>query len=364
MKAQLTFHKVRLPLLRPFTTSFGTQTHRTCYIFRLESGGITAYSECVTEEEPGYSYEDNHTAIHVIRSFLAGMVADVPEPGVFLQRASWIKGHNMAKASLEMLLWDYHGRASGMPLAKMMGESKGYADVGVSIGMSDTDSMVGTVGESVDKGYRRIKVKIERGREYEILSAVRNAYPGIALSADANTDYTLKDVELLKRIDRFNLEYIEQPLGHDDLLDHSKLAKELSTPLCLDESINSSHRAEQAFEIGACKVINIKPGRVSGLTESLGIASVCSRFGGHCWVGGMLETGIGRSYNIALASTKLIDYPGDTSPNERYFSRDLVKNPFHMRDGRIEPNTGPGTGIDVDGGFLQTVASESGSLSG
>lgn len=362
MRAELTFHKVRIPLLRPFTTSFGTQTHRTCYIFRLEADGITAYSECVTEEEPGYGYEDNYTAFHVIRSFLAGMVSDVPMPGVFLERASWIKGHNMAKASLEMLLWDYHGRASGKQLARMMGESKGHADVGISIGMTDIDSTVRIAGESVERGYRRIKLKIERGREYEILSAVRDAYPDIALSADANTDYTLKDIELLKRLDRFNLEYIEQPLGHDDLLDHSKLAKELSTPLCLDESISSAHRAEQALEIGACSVINIKPGRVSGLTESLSIASVCSQQGGHCWVGGMLETGVGRSYNIALASMKLIDYPGDTSPNDRYFSRDVVKNPFKMTDGRIKPNSGPGTGIEIDDDLLQNVTSESGSL--
>lgn len=362
MKADLAFFKFRVPLLHPFTTSFGTQIHRTGYIFRLRSGGVTAYSECVTEEGPYYSYEDNTTAFHAIRSFLAGMLQDLPVPSLFLQRASAIKGHNMAKAALEMLLWDYHCRRGGAPLALRLGESKGYADVGVSIGMNGPETMVKNVTESIERGYRRIKLKVEKGREFEIVSAVRDAHPSVPLSIDANTDYTLKDAELLKRLDRFNLTYIEQPLAHDDLLDHAKLARLLSTPVCLDESITSAERAAQAFEIGACSVINIKPGRVAGLTESVRIAEVCRKSGGHCWVGGMLETGIGRSFNIALASLKNVDYPGDTSPNDRYFAKDVVRNPFSMRDGRIEAATGPGSGADVDEARLREIATEEGDV--
>ncbi len=358
MDLTLSCYRFSLPLLNPFTTSFGTQSERAGYLFRLDAGGVTAYSECVTSDEPYYSYEDNQTALHIIGSFLAEMVWDAPSPETFLERAGVIKGHNMAKAALEMLLWEYHSRAAGKSIVRMMGESKGYADAGISIGMSDIDTMVKAVGSSIEKGYRRIKVKIERGREYGILSSIRDHFPDAHLSADANTDYRLKDIEALKRLDRFNLEYIEQPLAHDDLLDHSKLAREISTPVCLDESITDSARAEQAFELGACSVINIKPGRVAGITESLKIASVCARNGGHCWVGGMLETGIGRAYNVALASMKDVDYPGDTSPNERYFSRDVVKNPFRMTDGRLRPNEGPGTGAVVDESYLKEISAE------
>lgn len=360
MDTLLSYYKFSIPLLTRFTTSFGTESSRSGYIFKLEAGGVTSYSECVTAEGPYYSYEDNETAFHIIRSFLAPMIGDLPVPADFLSRGSVIKGHNMAKAALEMLLWDHHSRSRGVGLAEMMGESKGFADVGISIGMDSSATMVKRVGESVEKGYRRIKVKIKRGRESEILSAIRDSYPDINLSVDANTDYTLADLELLKKLDRFNLAYIEQPLAHDDLIDHSKLAKELSTPICLDESITDSAKAAQAFEIGACRVINIKPGRVAGLTESLRIAEVCQASGGHCWVGGMLETGVGRAYNVSLASMRNVDYPGDTSPNDRYFSRDVVANPFHMDDGRISVNKGAGTGVQVDEDFLAGISSDHG----
>lgn len=360
MKPLLSYYRFSIPLLTPFTTSFGTETNRTGYILRLEKDGFTSYSECVTAEGPYYSYEDNETAMHIIRTFLAAMIADMPEPAEFLQRASVIKGHNMAKAALEMLLWDYHSRLSGERLADRMGENRGYADVGISIGMDSAEKMVQRVSDSVGKGYRRIKVKIKRGREVEILSPIRDAFPEISLSVDANTDYTMRDLEMLKKLDRFNLTYIEQPLAHDDLIDHSRLAKEIATPICLDESITDSSKASQAFEIGACTVINIKPGRVAGLTESLKIADVCSSANGHCWVGGMLETGIGRAFNVSMASMKNVDYPGDTSPNGRYFARDVVNNPFHMTSGRIEVNGGPGTGVEVDEAFLAGISSDHG----
>lgn len=362
MTATLTFHKFSMPLKTPFTTSFGTETNRVAYIFHLQNGGIDAFSESVANIGPFYSYEDNETIFHVVKTYLADMIKDCPRPEVFLERAERVRGHQMAKGALEMLLWDYHSKMESKPMSQAVGKSKGYADVGVSIGMEKPEKMVQIIEGALERKYRRIKVKIERGKEMSILTAIRDAYPDIPLSVDANTDYTLKDMETLKKLDRYNLVYIEQPLDHDDLVDHATLRKNISTPICLDESIISSDRARKAFEIGAGEVINIKPGRASGFTESLKIAEITRENGGHAWVGGMLETGIGRAFNVALASSELIDYPGDTSPNDKYFHRDIVRNPFTMENGRIKPNAGPGIGVDVDMDYLKQVSTESGKL--
>lgn len=362
MTTTLTYHKFSMPLKAPFTTSFGTETNRVAYIFHLQADGVNAFSESVANVGPFYSYEDNETIFHVVKTYLADMIKDTPKPEEFLERAKKVRGHNMAKGALEMLLWDYHAKKDGKPMSQAVGKSKGYADVGVSIGMEKPEKMVQIIEGALDRGYKRIKVKIERGRELPILTAIRDSYPDIPLSVDANTDYTLKDMETLKKLDNFNLLYIEQPLDHDDLVDHATLRKNISTPICLDESITSSDRARKAFEIGAGEVINIKPGRASGFTESLEIARITKENGGHAWVGGMLETGIGRAFNVALASSELIDYPGDTSPNDKYFHRDLVKNIFTMENGIIKPNTGPGIGVDVDMEYLEEVSTESGKL--
>lgn len=362
MTATLTYHKFNMPLKAPFTTSFGTETNRVAYIFRLQADGVDAFSESVANVGPFYSYEDNETIFHVVKSYLADMIKDTPSPEEFLERAERVRGHNMAKGALEMLLWDYHAKKENKSMSHAVGKSKGYADVGISIGMEKPEKMVEIIDTALNRGYKRIKVKIENGKEIQILTAIRDSYPEIPLSVDANTDYTLKDLETLKKLDRFNLLYIEQPLDHDDLVDHATLRKNISTPICLDESIISSDRARKAFEIGAGEVINIKPGRASGFTESLRIAQITRENGGHAWVGGMLETGIGRAFNVALASSELIDYPGDTSPNDKYFHRDLVKNTFTMENGRIKPNTGPGIGVDVDLEYLQEVSTEAGTL--
>jgi o-succinylbenzoate synthase len=349
---------VRLPLLSPFTTSFGTEVARSGLILSLEARSIEAFGECVAFDNPYYSYEDNQTAIHIIRDHLVKMIGDEPHPEEFMARAGGIRGHNMAKAAVEMLLWDFHSKAKERPLHKMLGASKGYADVGISLGIEKPDKMVARVTQAVERGYKRIKVKIEKGKEIGILSSIRKAHPHVPLSADANSCYTIGDARLLSRLDRYDLEYIEQPLEHDDLIDHARLRKTISTPICLDESVSSVEKARQAFEIGAADVINVKPGRVGGLANSLAIAALAREKNGHVWVGGMLETGIGRSFNIALASSKLVDYPGDTSPNDKYFRRDIVRNPFVMSRGRIVPNAGPGIGVDVDGDYLRKVTIE------
>jgi len=355
---ELNCYRVSLPLIVPFTTSFGTQKVRDALIFELKNDGISAYSESVTEESPGYSYEDNETALHVIRDFLSEMVRDTPEPGEFIKRAAEIKGHNMAKAALEMLLWDYHSKAGGVPLYRYIGETKGMAEAGISIGIDNIDAMKARAQDAIARGYRRIKVKIRKGLEDRIVASIRSAVGDYPLSVDANNDYTLNDIDILKGLDNYGLKYIEQPLSYDDLIDHSYLATKIETPICLDESITSFDKARKAISINACKVINIKPGRVSGFTESLKIAKYAMEHGVHVWIGGMLETGIGRAFNVSIASSRFIDYPGDTSPNDRYFVRDIVRNPFKMNDGMIVPNEGAGIGVDVDHRFLASVTTE------
>ncbi len=355
---ELNCYKISLPLVVPFTTSFGTQKSRDALIFELKNDGISAYSESVTEESPGYSYEDNATALHVIRDFLSEKIKDIPEPNEFLERTRDIKGHNMAKGALEMLLWDYYSKSSNTPLYRYIGETRGRAEAGVSIGMDSIDSMGIRARDAINRGYKRIKVKIRKGMEESIVSSIRSAIGDYPLSVDANTDYTLDDLEVLKGLDKYGLKYIEQPLSYDDLIDHSYLASEIETPICLDESITSLDKARKAISIGACKVINIKPGRVAGFTESLKIAKYAYDHGVHVWIGGMLESGIGRSFNVSLASSRYIDYPGDTSPNDRYFARDIVKNPFTMNNGIIIPNEGAGIGVDVDHRYMVSVTTE------
>lgn len=344
---------VRLPLITNFATSLGSERERNALILEYESNGIRAYAECVTSDTLNYAIEDNVTAIHLIRDHLAGVLKTEPSPDEFLKQSKRIRGNNMAKAAVEMLLWDYHAKAKGESIVRALGSSKGYADTGIALGVEKPEIVLRRVGEAVRRGYKRIKVKVERGIEYEVIAKIRDTYPEIPLSADANGDYTLKDIDMLRRLDKFGLVYLEQPLGYDDLLDHSRLAKQISTPICLDESISSVAQARLAVEMEATKVINVKPGRLGGLSNSLVVAKIARNRDCHVWVGGMLETGIGRAFNVALGSLRIIDMPGDTSPNEEYFERDIVKNTFKMKRGRVTPNPGPGTGVEIDRTFLQ-----------
>ena len=360
---ELEYYHLKMPMKSPFTTIFGTATDKDVFVFSLKHNGITAYSESVTSENPFYGPEDNTTAFHIIKEYLMHLIKDVPTPEQFNERSKFVKGNNMAKAAIEMLLYDYHSKLAKKPLYKFISDkSRGYAIVGVSLGIDKIDVTLRKIQESIDKGYKRIKVKIKKGAEIDILRSVRDTFPEITLSADANSDYTEKDFELLKQIDRFDLVYLEQPLYHDDIVFHSKLSKILSTPICLDESIVSPEIAENAFDIGACKVINIKPGRVGGLYNSIKIAKIVQENKGHVWIGGMLETGIGRAFNIAMASSELIDYPGDTSPNEKYFDEDIVDRKFTMKDGTIKPFDFPGIGVQFNEIALRKYALEKGVL--
>jgi len=356
MNPVLRYYYVNLPMVEPFVYSEETEVSRNGYVLKIEANGITAYSECVTNDNPFYSYEYNNTAINVIKDYLAKFVADIPEPHEFLQRVEHIKGHEMAKGALEMLLWDYKAKKEGLPLYKILdGGTKGYAETGISIGLDSTEKMVKKVEQAVNMHYKRIKVKISKGRELEILSAVRDKFPDIKLTADANSNYRIADLELLQKIDKFDLTYLEQPLNSDDLIDHASLKKKISTPICLDESIVSLDKMRKAIQIEALDVVNIKPGRVGGLHNSLKIAKMARENGIHAWVGGMEETSIGKNFNVALASSNLIDYPGDTGPTSELFSRDIVTNPIGMKDGIIKPLNEIGIGVKIDNEYLDAA---------
>lgn len=359
----LTIHYVSLPLKTPFKTSLGVEKVRNSLILDYQSNGIRALSECAAFDTPYYSAEDNSTALHVITDYLAKYLNNErgtdkeqpPSPQEFIRRASSIRGHSMAKAAVEMLLWDYFAKLEGKPLARALGNSRGYEDVGISLGMEEKQELlVKKVETAAKRGYKRIKIKIEPGRDCDLVKSVRDRYPDVRLSVDANGSYSIKkDVDALKRLDEFDLEYIEQPLEYDDIFDHATLAKEISTPICLDESITTPRIAEQALKIGAAKVVNLKPGRLGGLANSLETARIVRENGGSVWVGGMLETGIGRSFNIALASHELVNLPGDTSPNDEYFVKDIVSNPFVLEnDGTIRVSNGAGIGVELDMEFL------------
>ncbi|MCL4333462.1 MAG: o-succinylbenzoate synthase [Candidatus Thermoplasmatota archaeon] len=358
----LSYSKISNPLLKPFKTSFGTQLTRDAVILTYMDESMEAYAEAVTDEAPLYGYEDNYTLFHVINNHLKTIFSPDLEPEKFNEKAKEIRGHNMAKGAMEMLLWDINAKREGKPLHKFLGKSKGYADVGISIGMSSIDDEMRTIEESLKKGYRRIKVKIERGFNVELLRAIRNRFGDIPLSADANQGFTRDDFKILKKIDEFNLIYIEQPLPLEDINGHALLRKEIKTPICLDESIESVESATNAIERGAVDVINIKPGRVGGLQNSLDIMEKARERGVNIWIGGMLETGIGRSFNISLASNSLVNMPGDTSPNSRYFKKDITNETFEMKDGRIAPLKGNGIGVTLDYRFLSTLQVEGGRL--
>ncbi len=360
----LKYYRLKIPMKSPFTTSFGTTLDKDVIIFELNHDGIKAFSELITSEDPFYGPEDNTTAFHIIKNYLVKLIQNLPSPEKFNEISKFIRGNNMAKAAMEMLLYDYHSKVAEKPLFEFINEKpRGYANAGISLGIDKINVTLEKIQQSLDKGYKRIKVKIRKGEEVSILAPIRDHFPDIPLSADANSDYTVKDFKTLEKIDKFDLIYLEQPLYHDDIIYHSKLAKILSTPICLDESITSPEIAENAFEIGACRVVNIKPGRVGGLYNSNLIAKIASKNKGHAWIGGMLETGIGRSFNIAMASSELIDYPGDTSPNERYFSQDIVDRLFEMNDGIIKPFNSPGIGVKINESALTQFKVEEGVLS-
>lgn len=348
---------IRLPLLEPFETSFGKIDSRLIFLLCLQAGGLRGWGEVVASEEPRYSYETVRTAFHVIRDFFGPALLREPITDLddLAQRLSPFRGHNMAKAGLELAFMELLAQVKQQSLSSLLGGELKRVAVGVSLGIQPTVSkLLERVDRYLELGYQRIKLKIKPGWDLDVVAEVRRRYPNILLSVDANSAYTLADQDHLRKLDDFNLLMVEQPLQNDDLIDHAKLQKTMQTPLCLDESIVSQRHAKLALELGSCRIINIKVGRVGGYSQALGIHNLCLAQQVPVWCGGMLESGIGRAHNIALASLPGFTLPGDISASSRYFERDIITPGVTVAaDGTVAVPAGPGLGFTVDLGFIE-----------
>ncbi len=341
--------RIDMPLVRPFRTSFGTQTARDVLIVEVVTeDGVSGWGECAAMEWPGYSAEYVDGAVdvlieHLVPRVLADRTLDPQRAHSHLAR---LMGHPMAKSALETAMLDAWLREQGRSLADFLGAVRSEVDCGVSVGIpTSIDALLSEVGSYVDAGYRRIKLKIEPGWDIEPVRAVREAWPDMPLQTDANQAYTRADTALLGAMDPLDLLLVEQPLPEDDLRGHTLLAEQIDTPVCLDESIISTAVADTAIAFGATSVINIKPGRVGGYLEAKAIHDLCVERDIPVWCGGMLETGIGRAANVALAALPGFTLPGDTSASSRYFATDITE-PFVLQDGRLRVPAGPGIGVD------------------
>ncbi|MEJ2011452.1 MAG: o-succinylbenzoate synthase [Anaerolineales bacterium] len=350
-------YHVRMRLKSPFRTSFGIEHDRDCIIIRADCGGEHGWGECVAGEFPGYSYETAGTAWHVLQDFFLPILLETPleSPKALGSALNAYKGHPLARAGLEMALWDLQGKLDGQSLQAMLGGVKERVPVGVSIGIQPTlAAMFQRVEEYLAQGYGRIKIKIAPGNDLEVVAGVRGAFPGIALQVDANAAYAIEDGARLAGLDEFDLQLIEQPFAEDDLLDHARFQDQIQTPVCLDESIGNRRHARQALAIDACRVINIKAGRVGGLTEAVAIHDLCLEAGIPVWCGGMLETGIGRSANLALASLPGFTLHSDISASARYYEQDIATPLFTLNpDSTIDVLQDPGLGVEIDVHALQ-----------
>ncbi|HIE37034.1 TPA: o-succinylbenzoate synthase [Candidatus Geothermarchaeota archaeon] len=351
--------RIALPYREYFETSFGREYEKHTYIVIVEANGVEGYAETAAGIYPRYSYESVDIDAYVIDKYIIPSIEKgiSTNPNEYIEKVRWIKGYNMAKASIEMALWDLTSKLMGKPLYKVIGGKRKYANVGVSIGLQkDIDTLLSKIATYLEEGYQRIKIKISRGRDIELVEAVRREYPDIPLTVDANGDYGYKDLEYLKKLDEFDLLYIEQPFPYWDLYLHSKLQSIIETKICLDESIYNSYLAREAIDIGAAKVINIKPGRVGGIKESIEIHNISMDKGIGTWIGGMLETGIGRGFNVSLATLPNIIYPSDISASTRYFNRDIVTQPWEIDSkGRMWVREEEGIGVEIDWGYLDKI---------
>lgn len=348
---------VRLPLLEPFETSFGKVDSRLIFLICLKAEGLHGWGEVVASEQPLYSYETAGTAFHVIKDFFAPAMLAEPIAGLddLAGRFARFRGHNMAKAGLELAYMDLLAQINKQSLATLIGGERKHIAVGVSLGIQPTPAqLLKRVERYLGLGYQRIKLKIKPGWDVEIVDEVRRAYPNILLSVDANSAYTLADVDHLRKLDDFDLLMIEQPLQSDDIVDHAKLQRLLKTSLCLDESIVSRRHAQAALDLESCRIINLKIGRVGGYSEALAIHDLCVARGIPVWCGGMLESGIGRAHNIALASLRGFTLPGDISASSRYFAADLISPEVTVAsDGTVAVPDKVGLGFEVELGFIE-----------
>jgi O-succinylbenzoate synthase len=356
----ITLHHLRMPLVSPFETSFGRETDRECILVEIKSEGLTGYGECVASRDPGYNYETTGTAIHILKDFIIPIILgrDFKDAADFQSTVFGIRGHHLAKAGVEMALWDLLGKRSNKSLAELLGGVREKVEVGVSIGIQESaQSLVRSVADYVKQGYARVKIKIKPGRDVGDASAVRNEFPNLRLQVDANSAYSLDDVNILAPLDKLNLLLIEQPLFEDDIWDHHKLQEQFQTPICLDESIVSPRHARYAIEMNACRVINIKAGRLGGLSQAVMVHGLCKQVSLPVWCGGMLETGIGRASNLALAALPNFVLPGDISASDRYYARDITNERFVLNsDSTIDVPHGAGLGVTIDEAALKNFS--------
>ena len=348
---------VRLPYKSVFKTSFAAESEKVAVIVTVRSDGVEGYGEGVMDHLPSYREESIVGALHLLREALVPFLLSegCDDPMTLCDSWSRWRGNPMAKSALELAVWDCHARQLGLPLRTLLGGERTEVPVGASLGMNPVPETLASVARHVEQGYKRIKLKIEPGWDVQLLSAVRADFPEIELTVDANSAYTLDDLEVLHQIDGFGLHYIEQPLHWDDLTDHAALAPQLRTPLCLDETLTSPARTKAAIDLGACAVVNVKVGRVGGLAATKRIHDLCVARGVPMWCGGMLETGVGRAHNIHVASMPGFVYPGDTASASRTYAHDITEQALEATDGIMPVPSGPGIGVSLDRSFLDSV---------
>src|SRR6266700_120415 len=351
--SSIELREIRLPLIHFFETSFGRTTERRIILARIiDSEGADGWGECTAGEGPFYSEEWTETAWATLENFLAPMVVgqEIENAGAAYDLMKRVRGHRMAKAAIETAYWDVEAKRAGIPLWQYLGGVQTEIPCGVSIGIQDSpDALLEKIDKELAAGYQRIKIKIKPGWDLDIVRRVRARFPDIRLMCDANSAYTLADVALFKALDEFNLMMIEQPLAHTDMFDHAELQRQIKTPICLDESVHSTEDADHAIQLGSCRIINIKLGRVGGHAEAKRVENVCREKRIPVWCGGMLEAGIRRAHNIAMATLAGFTLPGDVSSSARYWEEDIVDPPVAVtaRGTIIAPDR-PGIGYDVN----------------
>ena len=356
---RITLREIRMPLVHPFETSFGRTTERRILLVEVEEDGAVGWGEVTCGERPFYNEEWVDAAWLILRDFVAPLILDIDIASAadVAGRSSHIRGHHMARGGLETAAWDLEARKLGLPLWQHIGGSRTEIDCGVSIGIQDSvEELLELIEREVRAGYQRIKMKIKPGWDVEVVRQVRAAFRTIRLMADANSAYTLSDAAHLRRLDEFDLMMIEQPLPHDDIIDHAQLQARLDTPICLDECIRTARHAEQAIEMSAGRIINIKLGRVGGFSEALLVHNVARAHGIPVWCGGMLESGIGRAHNIALSTLDNFTLPGDVSASKRYWKRDIIDPPVEVGpEGTIAVRDEVGFGYELDRDYIDAL---------
>ncbi len=354
---RVTLRHMALPLKHPFETSFAREFENHFIIVEVESEGVVGYGECVADYWPLYAEETTGSAWYTLSEFLIPWIykQELTHPSQVTDCFAPIRRNKMAQGGLEAAIWDLWAKQQGITLAKAIGGTRDKIPVGVSVGINDIPTTLGHIEGYLAEGYRRIKVKIKPGHDVKLVAAIRERFGDIPLMADANSAYTLADLPVLKELDQFGLMMIEQPLAHDDIIDHGKLQPQLKTPICLDESIHSMEDARKAIELGACRIINIKIGRIGGLEQARRMQQFCLEHGVPVWCGGMLESGIGRATNVAVTTLPGFTLPGDTSPSARYWAEDIIEPEVTMdSEGYITVPDRPGIGWEPAFGRFPT----------